>query len=75
MAFHIQHAYLHNFKKVFVLSNDADVLILLLNHLLSSWHQLKQFISLYETYHHGTRKTSIALYILLNEVDSLPVNS
>ena len=41
MAFHIQHAYLHDFKKVFVLSNDADVLVLLLYHVQSSWHQLE----------------------------------
>ena len=70
IAFHIQHANFRSFKKVFVLSNDADVLILLLYHLQRSWNNLE---ALYMRLgNHKTRKT-FPLHILLDEVDPVLV--
>ena len=74
MAFHIQHAYLQYFKKVFALFNDVDVLILLLNHIQSSCNHLGP---LYMRLGNGTmghaKNFLCSLHILLTEVGSLPV--
>ena len=70
IAFHIHHAYLHNFKKVFVLSNDIDVLILLLYHLQSSWQNLE---ALYIRLGNRGKRETFPLHILLDEVDPVLV--